>query len=349
MVDKQELVLYLQEAVSANKNVFLTAGIFKRRGKYQLKRFQFVPLTDNPLGKQAIVIPAVEDNKRLGEIIFVNKAASHTSEITTIIFKAAEGTTAASRVIKTIKLAIETAKLSIDGDYQIKQYNIDDQPVFIFGTNQPDKQQVQALINRIDNKQEYNLDEAVATQVTVSNADGNTPAAIRLKGGVSTAVAKLVKTINALRSVLFVQQVQDNGTCVMFTFGKSNKPSVQLLVQRKPTNNLGPRSFGVNATSISDGNGDIIKDPCIAVIRISDKSGVFGYSGSSSRLRTIVKGDNQIGNNTIAGVPLTNETVQPIEQWLKSLTTSSSALQIANSWSEFVKANSSTKQNPQAK
>ena len=354
---KQTILQVLEEAFAVNKNAIKVSGIFKRQGGYRLGRFRFVPLTNvGEIGKQAIVTDVFEsennDAGSIGQLVFVNKTTGTNGEISAVLFDGLFGTSTSDRVIKAIPQAIQTAQLSIANDEKPTRFNIgrgeNKSTVYVFGPKL-EREVVTKLINAIhgrenDEDEKQDLKEATS-QMTVSTATGNTPAPIRLKGSGSSAISKLITTINSLRSTLFLQQVQDNGTCVVFTFGRPNKPTVELLVQRRAGGgNMGPKAFGVNATGISDGSGTIIKDPCVALIQVSDKSGVLAYSGTNSRVKTIVRGDNQISSNNIAGVPLTTETVAAISGWLKSIATSSSALQIANSWSDFVQQNTPTKQ-----
>ena len=354
---KQTFLQYLEEAFAVNKNAIKVSGIFKRQGGYRLGRFRFVPLTNvNEIGKQAIVSDVFETEDKdvgsIGQLIFVNKTTGTNGEITAVLFDSLFGTPTSHHVIKAIPQAMQTAQLSIANDKKPTRFNIgrgeDKTTVYVFGPKL-EREIITKVINIVNGREteedkKEDLEEATS-HLTVSTATGNTPAPIRLKGSGSSAISKLITTINSLRSTLFLQQVQDNGTCVVFTFGRPNKPTIELLVQRRAGGgNMGPKAFGVNATGISDGSGTIIKDPCVALIRVSDKSGVLAYSGTNSRLKTIVRGDNQISSNNIAGVPLTAETVAAISAWLKSIATSSSALQIANSWSDFVQQNTPTKQ-----
>ena len=354
---KQTFLQYLEEAFVVNKNAIKVSGIFKRQGGYRLGRFRFVPLANvGGIGKQAIVTDVFEsedkDSSSIGQLIFVSKTTGSSGEITAVLFDGLYGTSTSDRVIKAIPQALQTSELSITTDNKPTRFNIgrgeDKTTVYVFGPKL-ERELVTKLINAVHGREQKDekkeeLEEATS-QMTVSTATGHTPAPIRLKGSGSSALSKLITTINSLRSTLFLQQVQDNGTCVVFTFGRPNKPTVELLVQRRAGGgNMGPKAFGVNATGISDGNGTLIKDPCVALIQVSDKSGVLAYSGTNSRLKTIVRGDNQLSSNNIAGVTLTADSVAAINAWLKSIATSSSALQIANSWSDFVKQNTPTQQ-----
>lgn len=355
----------LQEAFSVNRTAVKVSGILKRQGNYRLGRFKFTPLNIDGVGKQAIHCDVFETQDKdigaEGQLVFISKSTGTDGEIISVLFDGLPGTPESLHAVKAIRKAIETAKLDIDGDYKIKKYNVgsgeDKRTVFVYGTNQLSRTDVKKVIDKLygrsqdeDVKKESvdcddeTLDEATS-QMLVTTSNNSTPANIRLKGSGDSAVSKLVTVLNSLRSTLFLQQVQDNGTCAVFTFGKQNKPTIELLLQRRQNSgNLGPRSFGVNASGVTDGNGDLIKGPAVAVIRISDRSGVLAYSGANTRLKTIVRGDNQLSSTTIAGVELTVESVPAIQQWLKSIVTGSSAVQIANSWSEFVKNQTPTQQ-----
>ena len=351
----------LQEAFSVNRTAVKVSGILKRQGNYRLGRFKFTPLNIDGVGKQAIHCDVFETQDKdigaEGQLVFISKSTGTDGEIVSVLFDGLPGTPESLHAVKAIRKAIETAKLDIDGDYKIKRYNVgsgeDRRTVFVYGTNQLSRTDVKKIIDKLygrsqddDVKQESTepLDEATS-QMLVTTSNDSTPATLRLKGSGDSVVSKLVTVLNSLRTTLFLQQVQDNGTCAVFTFGKQNKPTIELLLQRRQNSgNLGPRSFGVNASGITDGNGDLIKGPAVAVIRISDRSGVLAYSGANTRLKTIVRGDNQLSSTTIAGVELTVESVPAIQQWLKSIVTGSSAVQIANSWSEFVKSQTPTQQ-----
>lgn len=338
----------LFESFAVNKHAIRVAGIFKRQTGYRLGRFNFVPLNIDEVGKQAITADVfTSDNKEtdsIGQIVFISDSTTTNGKLVSVLFDAAPGTTDNVQSVKALKKAIEIAELEIAGEYKTKRFNIGSgdykRTVFVYGTDPLTKTQVKKVLDRLydrDSKDDEPLDEAVS-QMVVSTSNGSSPATIRLKGSGGTAISRFVTAVNSLRTSLFLQQVQDNGTCAVFTFGKPNRPTIEILMQRRAGGSTGPRAFGVNANGITDGNDELITEPAIALIRVSDRSNVLAYSGSNSRLKSIVRADNSLNSTTIAGVRLTTETVQPITNWLKSIVTESSAMQIARSWSEFVKS-----------
>lgn len=340
---KNHIIQCLEEAFIVNKNAIKIAGIFKRQNDYKLGRFKFFSLTNlAKLGKHAIATTIRKDdnqNDSLGQLVFVCKTQSLTSDVEAVLVITTH-TRLPSSLANALAKALNIAKVSFaNDDIKPERYNINDVHVYVYSGGDVDRESASHIIKALEDNDKQDLEEAVSTMV-VSSANGTTPAQLRLKGSATAEVSKLIATINSLRSTLFLQQVQDNGTCVMFTFGRLNKPTIELLIQRKAGGGeMGPKSFGVNAIGISDGNGKIIRDPCVAVVRIADRSTMLAYSGVNTRLKSIVRSDNQISSNTIAGVPINADTVAYISDWLRTIASSSSAIEIANSWSEFVKNN----------
>lgn len=315
-------------------------GILKRLGGYQLSRFIFGDKPIENVGKRFIATS-----------IYKNSDKDKTKPIATIVAVFKDNTTngdfvgvallmkTTNSTLKTnIEKALSTAKIQLNAN---NSQTINDYRVIWFGDD-IEKQDLQRLIQRYDrvlsgkeDAEDKTLKEA--TMIT-TQAVGNTPAQIRLRGGTTQDVNKLISGLNSLRSTLFIQQVQDNGTCALFTFGRQNRPTVELMIQRRNGNiAMGPRAFGVNAIAVVDGNGETIKGSAVSILQITDKTGIYAYSGANSRLRSIVRANNTgVRSNVVGGVEITEASVPEIIDWLRSIVTMNSGIQIATSWSKFI-------------
>ena len=322
---------FLTESTISNEFVKLI-GIIKRVGTYTVSRFVFGDEL-KVIGKRFISTTATnsDTDKPIGTIIGVLKSNSKNTDI--IGFAILDGT---SGLVRNIDRGLVVGKFNFNknepievGGYKVRWYG-----------EKQDKQKLEQLIDYYKDvtepkDEDKKLEEAI--QMTTTAANGNSPAMIRLRGGSNTEINKIVSALNSMKTTLFIQQVQDNGTCVNFTLGRTNRPTVDILVQRRyGSTTTGPRSFGVNAQNITDSSGEIIKDGAIALMSITDRTGVFGYRGTTNRLLSAVRRDNKVQSNSIAGVRITKDSIDSIIKWLKSLQSLTNGNAIATSWSKFV-------------
>lgn len=177
-----------------------------------------------------------------------------------------------------------------------------------------------------------------ALQSTINNASGSSSAVIRLRSAGSPIINKLVHVINTNRNVLFVNRVEDNGFSIKFSFGKLSRPHVELIVQRKNNGLMyGPRSFGYRANHIVGEDGKKL-GCCIALVQITDRTGVYGSGGINTRLSDIARVGTSVRGNDIVGIPLNKDTIEAISDWMRKVAVMQSANQIARSWNRLVKS-----------
>lgn len=322
---------FLTESTISNEFVKLI-GIVKRIGTYTVSRFVFGDEL-KVIGKRfiATTVTNSDTDKSIGTIIGVLKSNSKNTDI--VGFAVLDGT---SGLVRNIDRGLVVGKFNSNKNEPVK---IGGYKVRWYGEKQ-DKQKLEQLIDYYKDvtepkDEDKKLEEAI--QMTTTTANGNSPAMIRLRGGSNTEINKIVSALNSMKTTLFIQQVQDNGTCVNFTLGRTNRPTVDIIVQRRyGSTTTGPRSFGVNAHNITDSNGEIIKDGAIALMSITDRTGVFGYRGTTNRLLSAVRRDNKVQSNSIAGVRITKDSIDSIIKWLKSLQSLTNGNAIATSWSKFV-------------
>lgn len=189
-------------------------------------------------------------------------------------------------------------------------------------------------------KEKTQLDESIQNMIQ-SVANGLQPADVRPKSLGNSATTKLISKLQTIKNSAFVQKFQDNGTVMVYTFGRLNRPSFDLAIQRRNNIATGIKSTGIIKQSIVNGTGEKIKGTSVTLLQVTDKSAVYGYTSQSNKLTAKMNAEvKDVPANAAAGVELTDENVDDIVNFVKVASKQNSAQQIINLWAELVNSQS---------
>ncbi len=335
------------------KLVIKLMGIIKRNSKLQFSqmKLQLRPTIISDKDRSRFVVDVFKDEERkekIGYMIFFMPLTVKNFKLCVVT----RNRQLINAIEKHLHLVVQPERSEQQEDSVIKLTKFDkkigDQFLYSYGF-EFDEQSYEKLKTRLtqprvqvkqQEKTKQPLEEATSS-IFVSNGEEGHSAPIKFKGRTPPLLLKLVTKLKNSGST--IHKIEDNGIHVKLTVGQKDKPTVDILFQRKAVEGVTSlRLLGIpRVRRIVDING-IAMGTCFAVVGVDGTNATTSTEMNTTEMIYMrLKAQNAIKapgirRTDIIASPINEELINEFVSWWKVTSRMNSMQHMIWSWSQFL-------------